>query len=189
VKVRVSVSGQIVVDSQVDTFNINTTAEDVGGNADTLVELLEFLVAADTVCTRVSKEDSRHERVTWVHIPLLLADTGVHSDRGEVALAEQLVQLSGAKRRLDEDDNLVELEVIKKLVKLTVLLTLIKRDVVLLQTMEGQLGVLVDVVLGRVLHELATDGLDVVGKSGREHHDLLLLRCGPEDLLDITAHV
>ena len=52
VEVRVSVSGQIVVDGQVDTLNIDTTAEDIGGNADALVELLELLVPADT--TRMS---------------------------------------------------------------------------------------------------------------------------------------
>lgn len=48
-KIRVSISRQIVVDGQVDALNINTTAKDVGGNADTLVEFLEFLVPLDTV--------------------------------------------------------------------------------------------------------------------------------------------
>jgi hypothetical protein len=47
-KIRVGISRQVVVDSQVDTFDINTTTKDIGGNADTLVELLEFFVPADT---------------------------------------------------------------------------------------------------------------------------------------------
>lgn len=49
VEVGVSLSGQIVVDGQVDTLDINTTTEDISGNADTLVELLKLLVALDTV--------------------------------------------------------------------------------------------------------------------------------------------
>jgi len=49
VKIRVGIGRQIVVDSQVDPLNINTTTEDVGGDADTLVELLELLIPADTV--------------------------------------------------------------------------------------------------------------------------------------------
>lgn len=48
VEVGVRISGQVVVDSEVDTLDIDTTAEDVGGNANALVELLELLVAFDT---------------------------------------------------------------------------------------------------------------------------------------------
>lgn len=48
VQVGVGIGGQIVVDSQVDTLDIDTTTEDVSGNTDTLVELLEFLVTLDT---------------------------------------------------------------------------------------------------------------------------------------------
>lgn len=47
-KVRVSIAGKIVVDSQVDTLNIDTTTEDISGDADTLVELLELLITFDT---------------------------------------------------------------------------------------------------------------------------------------------
>lgn len=49
VKVGVSLSGQIVVDGQVDTLDIDTTTEDISSNANTLVELLKLLVALDTV--------------------------------------------------------------------------------------------------------------------------------------------
>jgi hypothetical protein len=49
VEVRVGLGSEIVVDSQVDTFNINTTAENISSYANSLLELLEFLVAADTV--------------------------------------------------------------------------------------------------------------------------------------------
>jgi hypothetical protein len=52
-EVGVSITREIVIDSQVDTLNIDTTTEDVSGNADTLVELLELLVALDTGYTSV----------------------------------------------------------------------------------------------------------------------------------------
>lgn len=48
VQVRIGISRHVVVDGQVDTLNIDTTTEDVSGNADTLVELLELLVPTDT---------------------------------------------------------------------------------------------------------------------------------------------
>jgi hypothetical protein len=47
-KVRISVAWKVVVDSEVDALDINTTAENIGGNTDTFVELLEFFVALDT---------------------------------------------------------------------------------------------------------------------------------------------
>ena len=48
VEVGVSVRRQIVVDCEVDTLNVDTTSEDVRGDTDALVELLELLVTADT---------------------------------------------------------------------------------------------------------------------------------------------
>ncbi len=48
-EIRVSIAGQVVVDGQVDALNVNTAAEDIGGNADSLVEFLEFLVAFDAI--------------------------------------------------------------------------------------------------------------------------------------------
>ena len=47
-EIGVGVARKIVVDGQVDTLNVDTTAEDVGGNTDTLLEVLEGLVALDT---------------------------------------------------------------------------------------------------------------------------------------------
>jgi len=167
-QVRVSIRREIVVDGKVDAFDIDTTAKDVGSNTDALVEVLELLVAANT---------------------LLLGHAGVDSDGGEVALAQELVEFSSTLGALDKDDDLVELELVQKIIKLTVLLTLFQLDIILLKTVEGELGVLINIVLGRVLHELLADGLDIVRQGGGEHHDLLLLGSGAEDLLDVTTHV
>lgn len=111
------------------------------------------------------------------------------SDRWEVALAKQLVQLSSPDSALDEDDNLVELEIVEEFVQLAVLLLLFKLDVVLLETVQSELGVLVNVVLRGVLHEFAADGLDMLRQCRGEHHNLLLRGSSTEDVLNISAHV
>lgn len=54
VKVRVGVRGHVVVDGEVDALDIDTTTEDISGNADALVELLEFLVSPDTAAGQSS---------------------------------------------------------------------------------------------------------------------------------------
>lgn len=186
VEVGVGIGGQIVVDGQVDTLDINTTAENVSGHTDTLVELLELLIAFDTgvLVSRVHAEEH-----TGHNLPLLLADTGVDSDAGEITLAQQLVELVGALGALDEDDDLVELQVVQQVVQLAVLLLLAQLDVVLLQTVKSELGVIVDVDLERVSHELLADGANLLGEGGAEHHNLLVGGGSTENLLDIAAHV
>lgn len=55
--------------------------------------------------------------------------------------------------------------------------------------MESELGFIIDVDFQGVLHELFADGTHLLGQSGREHHDLLVVRSGTEDVLHITTHV
>lgn len=47
-EIGIGIGGHVVVNGKVNAFNVDTTTEDVSGNTDTLVELLEFLVASDT---------------------------------------------------------------------------------------------------------------------------------------------
>ena len=58
----------------------------------------------------------------------------------------------------------------------------------LLKAVKGELGV-IDVDLHRILHELLADGAHVLAERSREHHHLLLVRRGLEDLLHVLAHV
>lgn len=108
-------------------------------------------------------------------VPLVLGEARVDADRGEVAVLEKLVELRRSLDRLDEDadlrqtsrddpsaedshcrlkpeakTHLVELERVKQLVQLPVLLLLLELDVVLLQTVQRQLGLVVDVDLQRL---------------------------------------
>lgn len=69
-EVGAGVIGQIVVNGQVDALDIDTSTENVGGNADSLLELLEFLVTTDT---RASQKT--FEILKVVNLPLFLADT------------------------------------------------------------------------------------------------------------------
>jgi hypothetical protein len=53
-KIRVGITREIIVDGQVDLFNVDTTAKDIGRDADTLVEFLELAIPFDTVPVRTN---------------------------------------------------------------------------------------------------------------------------------------
>jgi len=168
VEVGVGVCGHVIIDGKVDTLNVDTTAEDISCNTDTLVELLKLLVTLNA---------------------LLLSDARMDSNTGEVALAQKLVKLCGAECALDEDDDLIEFKLIEQIIELTILLAFANLQVVLLETVEGKLGLIIDVDFKGVLHELLADWSRLLGESGGEHHDLLLCGSSAENLLNIAAHV
>lgn len=124
-----------------------------------------------------------------VNLPLLLADTRMYSNAGEVALAKDLVQLGGPKSTLNENDDLIELKCIEEIVQLSILLPFAKLDEILLKTVQCKFGLIIHIDLEWVSHEFLADGSDFLGQSGTEHHDLLFGWCSTEDLLNITAHV
>ena len=113
----------------------------------------------------------------------------MHSNTGEAALAQQLVKLIRTESALNEDDDLVKLEAVQQVVKLTVLLRVTELDVVLLETMQSELGVVVHINFQRVSHELLANGSDLLREGSTEHHDLLVGGSGTEDLLDVATHV
>jgi hypothetical protein len=183
-EVGIGIAWKIVVDGQVDTLNINTTTENVSGNANTLAKLLELLITLDTrrelVCTSENNSEC---------LPLILTDSGVHSNGWKVTLSEKSIKLGGAKRALDEDDNLVELQLVKKLVQFAVLFLLIQLDIILLETVKSELGLVINVDFKRILHELLANWSNFLGECGAEEHDLLLGWSSTEDILDVAAHV
>jgi hypothetical protein len=67
-EVRVGLVGHVVVDSHVDALNVDTTAENVGGYTDTRLELLELLVALDTV-KKLARLQEEYTRVTHTAPP------------------------------------------------------------------------------------------------------------------------
>ncbi len=58
-EVAVSVGRAVVVDHDVNTLHIDTTAEDIGCNKDTLLERLERRVAGDT---------TRYDELIYVYL-------------------------------------------------------------------------------------------------------------------------
>jgi hypothetical protein len=48
-EVRIGIPWEIVVDGEINTFNINTSTENIGGNTDSLLEILEGLISLDTI--------------------------------------------------------------------------------------------------------------------------------------------
>ena len=47
VQVAVCICGKVIIDGEVDALNIDTPTENIGGDADTLVEFFEFFVPLD----------------------------------------------------------------------------------------------------------------------------------------------
>lgn len=88
-EVGVGIGGQVVVDGEIDALDIDTSTEDISGDANALVEFLELFVALDTVNTLVLVLCERQ----MCDIPLFLTDARMNSNAGEVALAKKLVQL------------------------------------------------------------------------------------------------
>mmetsp|Transcript_5571 Transcript_5571/g.12646 ORF Transcript_5571/g.12646 Transcript_5571/m.12646 type:complete len:470 (-) Transcript_5571:8-1417(-) len=168
VQVGVAVVRHVVVDDDVDPLNVNPASEQVCGDHDTFLELLELLIS---------------------HNAVLLIQARVDRNGREIALHQELVQSNRPLHGLHEYDHLVEFQGIKQIVQLTVLLLLRELCVVLQQPVQGELRLLVHPDLMGVLHELFAQRPRVRAHGGAEHHHLLFLRSLNEDLLHILAHV
>jgi hypothetical protein len=82
-----------------------------------------------------------------VGLPLktfFLIHGSVDIDGGEVLFLEERGERDASLHGLDEDNDLVEFERVEQIEKLSVLLVLLDLDIVLLETVEGQLGFVVD---------------------------------------------
>mmetsp|Transcript_84567 Transcript_84567/g.141017 ORF Transcript_84567/g.141017 Transcript_84567/m.141017 type:complete len:338 (+) Transcript_84567:450-1463(+) len=167
-QIRVRIIRHIIVDDDVDPLNVDPTGKQIRGHHDTALELFEGRIGLDSVLLR-------HPRM--------------NASGGELALAQEVGEGRGPGHRLHKDDHLVELEGIQKVVQLSVLSGIRSLDIVLLQSVEGELGVRVHVDLNWVLHELLGRLTDVLRHGCGIHHHLLILRCLQVDLLHITTHV
>jgi len=168
VQVGVGVFGHIVVEHDVHSLDIHTTTEKVGGDKDTSLEIFEELVSLKT---------------------FFLIHGSVDIDGGEVLFLEERGERDASLHGLDEDNDLVEFERVEQIEKLSVLLVLLDLDIVLLETVEGQLGFVVDEDFHGILHEFFADRSDFLRQSGGEHHYLLFVRSLSEDLLDVSSHI
>lgn len=168
-QVRGLIDGHIVVDDNVDTLKVDTTAEELGREKDARLEVLKVLEALVT---------------------LSLLELGVDEGGGEVGTLEDLGKGTAARNRLDENNDLVKVKHVEDVHKLGNLVALINVDVVLDQGIEGELGGVINEDLKRiVLHKLLGDLASVSGEGSREHHDLLVVRSLTEGFLHLLAHI
>jgi len=129
VKVSIRTIGHIVVNYYVNSLDIYAPPEEISGNHDSRLEILEFTVAVN---------------------PLLLAQTSMNTNGWEIALLQQLVELPRAAYGLHENHQLVKLQGIEQVHKLSVLLLLLQRYVVLLQPVKCKLAAIVNVYFERL---------------------------------------
>jgi hypothetical protein len=85
VEISVIVLRHIVVNDNIDSFDVDSSSEDVGGNHDSVLEVFEILEMFDSVG---------------------LVHSGVNCDRGEILLLEQFVEGDGSGLRFHEDNRL-----------------------------------------------------------------------------------
>lgn len=89
VEISVVILRHVVVNDDVDTFNIDASTQDVSGHHDAELEVLEFLVVFDTC---------------------ILVHTAVDADRRELLVIQETVQRRGTGLTLDEDNGLIKFE-------------------------------------------------------------------------------
>jgi len=91
-QVLVTLRGHVEIDDDIDFLNINTSSEEVGGNHDSLLSLLELVVYFDS---------------------LLLWHRSVAGDTWEPFSLDDLVQLLSILLGFSEHDYLVEVEIVQ----------------------------------------------------------------------------
>ena len=105
----------VVVEDDVDSLDIYSSAKDICGDHDPFLEVLELLKAWDS---------------------LSLVYSGVDRHRGEGRFYEKSIKGIGSCCRLNKDDHLVELQSVKKVYQLSILLILLQLTVELLKSMK-----------------------------------------------------
>jgi len=118
-EVGVRVLGHVIVDDDIHALNVNASSKEVGGDHDSGTEGLEITIARDS---------------------FLLLEVRMDADGGEVALSQEASQLFAAFARTHKDDQLIEFNRVHKFNEASVLLVFLNFDVVLLKTVEGELG-------------------------------------------------
>lgn len=117
-EVGVSFLGHVVVDDEVDSFDVDASAEKIGGNQQSGTVALEKVVVFDS---------------------LFLFESGVDADGVEELGLEELSELLSTVDSVDEDDDLVEGEVIQQMGQFFELLGFLDIDKELGQTVEHEL--------------------------------------------------
>lgn len=168
VHVVLSGSGHVEVDDQVDSFDIDTSSEEISHDQDSVLAFLELVVDTGTV---------------------FLFHLAVGVGVSVILFSEELREILSAVRLVHEDDELVEVDLGEQLQKNRDLLLFLDLQVVLVETVKHQLGAVLNEDFQLILEELSAGLLGFVRHGTTEHHDLLLAGQLVEDLLDVTSHL
>ena len=160
-KIGLCIFGEIKVDNDVDSLDINTTSEKIGANKVTAVTSAEIVEDAVTV---------------------LLEHTGVRVEAGIAELGNLLCEKLNASGRVAEDDGLVDLQTGEERVQTVDLLLLLDKGIVLSNTAKSKFVHEVDLV--RVVHVLVLEVLDNDRKGGGEEHNLAVGGVEGDELVD-----
>ena len=117
-----------------------------------------------------------------------MGEVGVDSLGGQEVLVEHFGEFDRVLDRADKNDDLIELQLVNQTHQLGNLFLLLKRDVVLSQSVQSQLAFVLDEHFCGVAHKLATRVSNFSGKRRSEHQNLLVVRSHLENLLHIRSH-
>lgn len=87
-EIGIGITRQIIINGEIDTLDVDSTAENIGSNTYTLVEFLEFLIAFDTISVR---SQALIINQNLLHVPFLLAHTWMHCNAWEVAFSKEFI--------------------------------------------------------------------------------------------------
>ena len=118
VEVLVVLVGHVEVDDDVDLLDVDSSSVHVRRYHYAVLGLLEVVVHFDS---------------------LFLLHVSVRGDGRETFFSDHVLQLGGVLGVADEDDDLVELEGVEQVDQLLDFLVFLELDVILLETMKGQL--------------------------------------------------
>ena len=102
-QVCVRVLGHVVVEHNVHSLNVHATTEQICRHQNTLLEVLELLIALQSARTH-----NKTQHMGTMRSPLRLLHAAMNGDGREVLLNEQLVERDAAVDRLHEDDHLLQ---------------------------------------------------------------------------------
>jgi hypothetical protein len=113
VQITISVRRAVIIDDDVHSLNINTTAEDISSDQNTFLKCFEGGVSADSIEETILDIILQNTKKT-LHAPFFLLKTGMDTDARKIAGDKELVQFNGSSDRFNEDNNLKGQKMMKR---------------------------------------------------------------------------
>ena len=102
-QITVSIRRTVIIDDDVHSLDINTTAEDISSDQNTFLKSFESGVSADSIEKRNLRETTILQKM---HAPFFLLKTRMDTDARKIAGHKELVQFDSSSDRFYEDNNL-----------------------------------------------------------------------------------